>query len=229
MRIVCNQHVAFEGPAAIAYWAHARGHRIDCIEVFRGASLPAPTDYEMLVIMGGPMNIYQESIHSWLTAEKAMIRDAIQAGKYLVGVCLGSQLIADQLGSPVFRAECAEMGWWPVARTRDCPQAFPCPETLRVFHWHGDTFELPPGARQLIASAGCACQGFLQGDRILGLQCHLEATPASVTALIDACGDEIREGRYSQPASAMRAEPQSTFDAMHEVLFQLLDVLTSHA
>jgi len=200
---------------------------MDCIEVFRGASLPAPADYEMLVIMGGPMNIYQESIHPWLRAEKAMIRAAIQAGKYLVGVCLGSQLIADQLGSPVFRGEFAEIGWWPVARTRDCPQAFPCPQTLPVFHWHGDTFGLPVGARHLIASGGCASQGFLQGDRILGLQCHLEATPASVNALVDACGHEISEGLYCQTASAMRAEPQATYEAMHAVLFQQLDMLTS--
>ncbi len=226
VRIVCFQHVAYEGPAAIADWALARGHTLECVDVSKGVNLPGPQDFDMLVIMGGPMNIYETSAHPWLTAEKAVIREAIDKECYLVGVCLGSQLIADQLGSAVVRGDTPEIGWWPVRRAADCPEAVAFPEALRVYHWHGDTFAIPKGAQHLFESDVCTSQGFLYGQRILGLQCHLEVIPTTVDALIDACGDELHEGPAIQTAAEMRAEPPATYAAMHAVLFQLLDTLT---
>lgn len=226
MRIVCFQHVAFEGPAAFADWAVARGRTLECVEVFKGATLPGPQDFDLLLVMGGPMNIYETSAHPWLTAEKVIIREAILANRYLLGVCLGSQLIADQLGSPVVRGDTPEIGWWPVRRAAGCPKAVAVPETLRVYHWHGDTFSIPDGAEHLFESDVCTSQGFLYGQRILALQCHLEVTPTAVDALIDACSDELRAGPAIQTAAEMRAEPPATYAAMHAVLFQLLDTLT---
>jgi GMP synthase-like glutamine amidotransferase len=226
MRIVCFKHVPFEGPAAFSNWAESRGHELKSVEVYRGDSLPSTQDYDMLLVMGGPMNIYQETQYPWLAAEKSAIREAIQAGKFAVGVCLGGQLIADVLGQPVTRGAEVEIGWFPIERAEDCPAALPLPESLRVYHWHGDTFEIPEGATRLFSSAGCLNQGFLFEERVLGLQCHLETTRESMSALIEACADEISEGRFTQSAEVMQAEPDGTFARMQSVLFALLDQMT---
>ncbi len=229
MRLLCFKHVPFEGPAAFSEWAAQRGHELTSVEVYAGEALPGPEDYDLLLVMGGPMNIYEEAEHPWLAAEKAAIRAAIKTGKYLVGVCLGGQLIADQLGGPVSRGDASEIGWWQVYRQSDCPPGLPLPEELRVYHWHGDCFQLPPGARSLLASEACALQAFLFEDRILGFQCHLETTRESMEALIAACGDEIGSGPFVQDVATMQAEPESTYQRMQGVLFELLDTLTRDA
>lgn len=226
VRLICLKHVPFEGPAAIADWAAARGHKLDCVEVHAGEPVPAPADFDLLVVMGGPMNIYEESRFPWLRTEKKAIRRAMEEGKRLVGVCLGAQLIADQHGSPVTRAEKTEIGWFPVERATDCPAELPLPKELLAYHWHGDRFAIPPGATHVLRSAACREQGFLFEDRILGLQCHLETTPEAMDALITACRSEIKDGAYMQSAARMQAEPAETFAAMHAVLFELLDHLT---
>ncbi|WP_199221097.1 type 1 glutamine amidotransferase [Coraliomargarita sinensis] len=228
MHIICFQHVPFEGPAAIADWADSRGHALECIRLFDNEPTPPCDSYDMLLIMGGPMNIDEETEHPWLTAEKAAIREAIQAGKIVVGICLGAQLIADALGAKVERGPQAEIGWLPIEKSPEASQALRLPDSLRVFHWHGDSFTLPVGAVRIASSAACPHQGFLYQERVLALQCHLESTPASMHALIDACEDEIGIGPYIQDASTMRSEPETTFRNMQAVLFQLLDRISCH-
>ncbi len=227
MRITCFKHVPFEGPAVFADWAETRGHSMDCIEVYAADALPEPEAYDLLLVMGGPMNIYQESLYPWLSMEKSALRAAIAAGKYVVGVCLGAQLIADALGSKVAPGAEKEIGWFPITREADCPAMLNFPESLEVYHWHGDTFKCPEGATRIARSRACANQGFLYQERVLGLQCHLESTPESITALIEACRDEIVEGPYTQSADRMQLEKKSTFDSMHAVLYQLMDRLTT--
>jgi GMP synthase-like glutamine amidotransferase len=226
MRIVCFKHVPFEGPAAFSDWAESRGHKLKCFEVYQGDALPATGDYDMLLVMGGPMNIYEETKYPWLSTEKSAIREAIHAGKYVVGVCLGAQLIADLLGGPVKRGVEVEIGWFPIERSEDCPTELPLPMSLRVYHWHGDTFAIPEGATRLCSSAACANQGFLYQGRVLGLQCHLETTRESMSALIKACADEIWTKRFIQTKERMHAEPDETFVRMQSVLFDLLDQIT---
>ena len=228
MRLICFKHVPFEGPAAVTDWAQARGHKLDCVEVYAGEPIPAPREFDLLFVMGGPMNIYEESKFPWLREEQKAIHRAIEEGKGLVGVCLGAQLIADQLGGPVTRAEKAEIGWFPVKRAKDCPAELPLPEELVAYHWHGDRLAIPPGARHILQSAGCLEQGFLFESRILGLQCHLETNPAALAALIDACRSEITNGPCIQSAARMQAEPLQTYTSMHAVLFELLDHLASN-
>lgn len=228
MHITCLKHVPFEGPAAFANWAELRGHVLDCAELYANPSQPELNSYDLLLVMGGPMNIYEESKYPWLAAEKAAIGAAIDAGKVVVGICLGAQLIADVLGAKVRRGEEVEIGWLPIERTAGCPGEIALPDALRVYHWHGDRFEIPEGAVHIASSAACANQGFLYQGRVLALQCHLETTRESMNALIEACGHEIQGGRYVQDAATMRAEPDTTFEAMHSVLFKLLDRITDH-
>lgn len=227
MRILCLQHVAFEGPAAIQTWAESREHTIRCHPVYESKPLPALDTFECLLVMGGPMNIYEESTHPWLKDEKAFIRSCIEAGKYVIGICLGAQLIADVLGAPVARGNAVEIGWFPISRTPDCPERWPLPTDLKVMHWHGDRFEIPKGAIRIASSEACDNQGFLYADRVLAWQCHLETTPESLSALASACSNELVDGTYIMPEERLLAEPSETYSAMQSVLFRFLDELTA--
>lgn len=227
MRILCLKHVPFEGPAAIADWAAARGHILHCHPVYENRALPKLDSFDFLCVMGGPMNIYEYEAYPWLKGEKNFIRAAMDAGKYLIGICLGGQLIADVLGAPVTRSSQTEIGWYPIQRTPECPDYFPLPDCLRALHWHEDRFEIPGGAHRIAASEVCDHQGFLYGDRVLALQCHLETTPESLADLARACGDELKPSAFVMSAEQLNAEPTDTYTTMQQVLFKLLDRMTT--
>lgn len=226
MHIHVLQHVPFEGPAACAAWAQARGYCLDPVELFAGKALPDPADVEALLVMGGPMGVHDQERYPWLAAEQALIGDCIAAGRHVIGICLGAQLIAAALGAQVRRNACPEIGWAPIELT-DAGQASPlfrgAPPGFDVLHWHGETFELPAGAVQLARSEACEQQIFLYRDHVLGLQCHLEATPESVDQLVTHCRDELVPGPYVQEAARILA-PDDERDALRrERLWVLLD------
>jgi GMP synthase-like glutamine amidotransferase len=228
MRILVLQHVPFEGPAAIADWASRRGHPLDVCRLYAGDPLPAPTDFDRLVVMGGPMGVGDTEAYPWLVAEQAFIADAVAAGKSVVGICLGAQLIAAALGARVYRNAHVEIGWHPIRLTAQAQRLDLCeglPVEQTVYHWHGDTFDLPAGALQLAQSEACTHQAFLVEDRVLGLQCHLESTPESVRALCDACGEELVPDRWVQTAAEMRAAGPEVYTGIGRTLETLLDRL----
>ncbi|CAM2963224.1 type 1 glutamine amidotransferase [Rariglobus hedericola] len=214
MKIHWFQHVPFEGLGAIEGWLTARGHTLTCTRFYAGESAPATVDgFDWLIVMGGPMNIYQYRDHPWLRAEKRVIRDAVAAGKRVLGICLGAQLIADALGGKVYQNAQKEIGWFPVMAVPEgnlSPFAFP--ETTPVLHWHGDTFSLPPGGVWLARSEGCENQAFAIGTRVLGLQFHLEMTPVEVARIVVECADELVPARYIQSAEIITgagAQPEA--------------------
>ena len=180
MRIHWLQHAAFEDLGCIGPWLAARGHAVSGTRLYAGETPPPAAEFDALIVMGGPMNIYQYAEHPWLRTEKALIRDAIAQGRRVLGICLGAQLIADVLGGPVSRNAEPEIGWFPVelnAAGRAEPAFAGLPPTFTAFHWHGDTYALPPGATCLGHSAACAQQAFSwDGGRVIGLQFHLEVT-----------------------------------------------------
>jgi GMP synthase-like glutamine amidotransferase len=230
MRIHCLQHVPFEGPAAIADWAASRGHQLSLTRLYAGEKLPGIEEFDWLLIMGGPMNIYQEQQYPWLAEEKSCIDQALAADKTLLGICLGAQLLADRLGSRVYAGPELEIGWWPLHLTETGRQSRffgELDEPLQAYHWHGDTFDLPVGAVGLARSSACVQQAFLYDQRVLGLQFHFEVTAESVRRLVEHCGGEIVPGNYVQSAEQMLAVPQATFDRLHESLYGLLDRLAS--
>lgn len=228
MRIQVLQHVPFEGPAGIADWAAARGHPLTITHLYRGDPLPALDTFDRLAVMGGPMGIYDEQDYPWLVPEKSFLTAAIQAGKTIVGICLGAQLLADCLGARVVRNAHREIGWLPIEVTPEAladPVFGPLAPGLTVYHWHGDTFPLPPGALHLARSAGCEHQAFLYQGRVLGLQFHVETTPESLAALVTHCGDEIVPGPYVQDAVTMLGAGRADYARIHAALFGLLDRL----
>lgn len=227
MKLHSFQHVPFEDLGSIEAWAQDRGHSVTVTRFDLGDQPPAAEDIDWLVVMGGPMNIYEEDRYPWLAAEKRAIAQAMQANKTVVGVCLGAQLIADVLGAKVVRNAYREIGWFPVTLTEAAVRSPVCvalPQTFTAFHWHGDTFELPAGATHIAASEGCRHQAFTYGERVVALQFHLESTAQSVARLIENCGDEIVPDRYVQEAGAMLAGAQR-FNAINRIMEGLLDRL----
>lgn len=213
MRIHYLQHVPFEDPGFILEWIESRGYRLTGTRLYDGDPLPLPEEIDWLIVMGGPMSVHDEAEFPWLTAEKGFVRTCIELDKTMLGICLGAQLIADALGAPVFRNEHKEIGWFPIRKEvgvgihglwEELPGIFD------VFHWHGETFNLPDGAERLASSEACLNQAFLYGERILGLQFHLEMTPAGVENLIKNAADDMTPGPYVQSAESMRELCRST-------------------
>jgi GMP synthase-like glutamine amidotransferase len=225
MKLRVIQHVPFEGPGAIADWAIRRGHAIDYSHLHAREPVPDIGSFDMLVMMGGPMSVTEESIHSWLAPEKQLVRDAIAQRKPILGVCLGSQMIASALGCPIYPAKEKEIGWFPVRRVTTAGLGALLPETFIPMHWHGETFDLPPGAIRLAESQIVPNQAFQVGPNCVGLQFHLEATPETVAALIDGCGHEIGQGNYQQRAEAI-ADCEHHCRAARLILDRLLDAIS---
>lgn len=224
MRIHSLQHVPFEDIGSMTSDFRTRGYSLSTTHWYRGDAAPAVNDFDALVVMGGPMGIYDEAIHPWLADEKILIKEAITAGKIVLGICLGAQLIADVLGGKVTRNPHKEIGWLPIsinpaAATHPIAQVFA--RYPNVFHWHGDTFALPPGAMHLASSEGCANQAYVFQDKVYGFQFHLETTPASARALIEHCAEDIDGSRYTQPAQTILANDEKFAQinrAMSEVI-----------
>jgi GMP synthase (glutamine-hydrolysing) len=224
MKIHAVIHGPSDGLGAIADWARARGHAVTETHLYRGDELPPPEGIDFVIIMGGGMNIYQHRDHPWLVPEKRWIAAAIQQQKRMLGVCLGGQLIADVLGGKVVQNPQKEIGWFPVRILARLAPLAHFPERVTVFHWHGDTFELPPGAVRIAESEACANQGFLFGDRVVGLQFHIEVTPEIVAEFIAGGEGELKPARFVQTPEEVLQKPHGF---VPDALTGLLDSLAA--
>jgi GMP synthase-like glutamine amidotransferase len=222
MRIHCLQHVPFESPGWIATWAATRGHDLAMVRVFAEEPLPAPSQVEALVVMGGPMGVHDDADHPWMKGEKHLVASVLAAEKHVLGVCLGAQMIAHVSGARVYRNRFHEIGWFPVEATPEGVAQFGLPPSFPAFHWHGDTFQLPDGAVHLAHTVACEQQMFMLGERVLGIQFHLEVTPEDVAAMCTHAGHDLPEGPYVQTADRMTDSSQGCASS-HRLLEALLD------
>ena len=188
MNIHIIQHVAFEPPAMISDWATMRGYPLSFTMMFEeNIRWPSMDDLDMLVVLGGPMSVNDEDKFEWLKAEKAFIKEVTRSGKIVLGICLGSQLLAEALGAKVYPNPEKEIGFFPVDKTPEGKQAelfSNSPEHWTVFHWHGDTFDLPEGAEHLFESTACKHQAFRKGDCV-GIQFHPEVDSTLLRSMIE--------------------------------------------
>jgi GMP synthase-like glutamine amidotransferase len=232
MRIHIIQHASFEGPDAIAQWADDRGHAVAVTRVFTGEALPALDSFDLLVVMGGPMGADDDVSHAWLTEEKEFLARAVQAEKTVLGICLGAQLLAGALGGRITKNILKEIGWYPVSLTPlgwNSPLFGRLPATFQAFHWHGASFAIPAGALHMASSEACPNQAFLYGDRVIGLQFHLESTPEGVEDLVRNCAQDLaEESEYVQKADIVLGKP-SDYASLKRHLYLFLDTLAENA
>lgn len=171
------QHTATEGPGLLAGVLAGAGLETRVVRLDLGESLPAPSEPAGVVIMGGPMGVHDTAEHPWLALETRWLTEAVDAGLPVLGVCLGAQLLAAALGAAVTTGDAPEIGIGRVSLDdagRSDPLLGPEGDGLPVVHWHGDTFAIPAGAVRLASSDRYQNQAFRYGDRVYGLQFHLE-------------------------------------------------------
>ncbi len=212
----CLQHLPDEGPGHAAAWLAAHGHPLSFTRLDEPDPVfPALNSFDGLLILGGAMSVYDEAGFPWLRAEKAFLREAVRAGKITLGICLGAQLLAQALGGTVRPLPAPEIGFWPVRFAANAlvhPLLRGWPAKATVLHWHEDAFTVPPGAQRLGMSAGCAAQGFLWGDGLVGLQFHPEMTEAMVEKLIRYENHETaQEQEFTQTAAQIREKLKSVW------------------
>lgn len=220
MKIHCLQHVGFEGPGYIEQWAQERGAEFIQTPVYLEEPMPYVVSFDMLVVMGGPMSVRDVRHHPWLTEEKEYLLNALNAGIPTLGICLGAQLIADVLGARVYRNREKEIGWFDVKLHPNAlldPLFRGFPAVFTPYHWHGETFELPVGARPLGSSIGTRQQGFYledEGRKAIALQFHLESTAHSIHEICTNAAGELQEmGPYIQTAEQMQSRPDLIAEA----------------
>jgi GMP synthase (glutamine-hydrolysing) len=203
MKIHWLQHVAFEELGCIGPWMEKAGHELSCTRFWAGDELPEPGSIDGLIVMGGPMGIYETDAFPWLSKEKTFIQQVIAQNKPVLGICLGAQLIADVFGAEVRPGAHKEIGFFPIIGNDD--QNFSKHwKTQVVFHWHGDTFGIPAGAVRLASSEATENQAFLYKEKVVGLQFHLETTEESLLALYENARGEIVDAPFIQCLEEMR-------------------------
>jgi GMP synthase (glutamine-hydrolysing) len=203
------QHAEAEGPGLLAPALEQAGVRATVLPIWQGARVPrAAAGIAGLVVMGGPMGVYETERFPHLADAIVLTADALRRDLPILGVCLGSQILAAAAGARVYPGTVKEIGWFPVRLNgmgRSDPVLSALPAEATVFHWHGDTFDLPPGGTLLASSERYAHQAFRLGRRAYGLQFHVEVTPEMVDRFIEAGAGEASDFGGAEGAAGMRA------------------------
>jgi GMP synthase (glutamine-hydrolysing) len=195
VNVLIAKHVDIEGPGLIEACLSQEKIPYQVLSLESGFHLPKLDDLTHIVILGGPMNVYEEDRYPFLREEDLFIKEAIQRGKSILGICLGAQLIAKALGAKVFKAPVKEIGWYDVSLTRIGsidPFFSRLPKTFSVFQWHEDTFEIPHRAILIATSSLVPYQAFRYGDNAYGLQFHLEVTQEMIREWMETYEEEFK-------------------------------------
>ena len=195
LRIHALFHTDYADLSFIKQWARAHNHPITVSRSYDNDNLPTLDSFDWLIVMGGPMSVHDEDKYSWLIKEKRLIKQAVDAGKTVIGICLGAQIIAHCLGAEVKPSAVKEIGWLPMQLT-EAGQAHPLlqdlPKDFTVFHWRGEGFDCPTGASIIAKTQAWANQGFIyqtpehkaRGTGVLSWQCHFEVTKESLPKMV---------------------------------------------
>lgn len=225
-------HESFEAPGAYESWAIGKGNHVTYSRVYEGEALPSSVDdIDFLIVMGGPQDpetTPEECPHFDAKAEQAVIASAVRAGKAVIGICLGSQLIGEALGASFAHSPEKEIGKFPVSLTQAGQQHelfSHFGHTLEVGHWHNDMPGLTPDATVIAHSEGCPRQIVAYSDLVFGFQCHMELTPEVVELLIANSEKDLGragEYRFVHTPAQLRAHD---YREMNQALFTFLDKL----
>ncbi len=224
MKIHWIQHVPFETLGNIEEWATVNNHTLNCTRQFENDSLPALNDFDMLIIMGGPMGVYDTAQYPWLAAELNFIKEVIESNKPVLGICLGSQFIAAALGAKVYPGQVKEIGWFPLEIKNQKTLPFNSNNPI-VFHWHGDTFDLPEGAELLASTPEVPHQAY-KFNNAIGLQFHIEQTESTLIEMLENCGYELKENGPKMQIPDEILNTKTYLETNKRIMFQILDFLS---
>ena len=210
--VLVLQHVACEGPGLLGKVLRAQGYRLEFIRIHRGDRVPRTLGrHAGLVVMGGPMSVYDQDKLAHLRAELALIRATLASGRPILGICLGSQLLAAALGASVHPGRRKEIGWHELtlsAAARRDPLWRGLPATFTGFHWHGDIFDLPEGATALARSALTRYQAFRFGQNAYGFLFHLEVDALAAGRMAKTFKSELLAATGATPEQLAAATEQ---------------------
>jgi GMP synthase-like glutamine amidotransferase len=223
MKIHYLQHVSFEGLGCIANWASENNHTVSLTRMYNYEDFPSRDSYDMLIVLGGPMSVNDAETVQWINTEKAFIKEAIDLGKCILGICLGAQMIANVLGAKVYANAEQEIGWHNIDIFNN---TFLQTTSLQVMHWHGETFDFPNGAIHLAESEACKNQAFICRQNIIGLQFHLELRKEDIEQMITFANEELAPSAYVQTANMIRNN-YNYIQQSNEALFAILHYLES--
>src|SRR6185312_16957954 len=222
-KVLIVQHSSSTVAGTLLDWLKIK--KID-YQLFRAdheTNWPSVNDFTWLIVLGGAMNVDEEHLHPWLASEKKLINEAIQKGRKILGLCLGAQLIAEVLGSQVHRHEHWEVGWHSVKIENSHALLNFSSAELKAFQWHGYRFHLPEGAVRIATNSACKDQGFIYGDRVIGLQFHPESSCEWIVECATDTDDEpYPEGPYVQKAIDVLSEITQQ-KALQNWFYQLLE------
>ncbi|MBD3380069.1 MAG: type 1 glutamine amidotransferase [Candidatus Omnitrophica bacterium] len=203
--IIYIKNISIEGPGLIGDFFDNADHPSVTIDLYQGDRLPqSPEGTDGIIVLGGPMNVYEEGKYPYLSEECKFIRKAADRGIPFMGICLGAQLLAKTFGAAVKRSPVPEIGYYTAELTekgREDPLFSGMGEVMRVFQWHEDTFDIPPDGEALAAGELCPNQAFRIGDHAYGLQFHFEVTSEMVKRWIKEYSEEGKE--YSEKAGKL--------------------------
>jgi len=222
-------HVPYEGLGCIANWIQLHNHILSFTKFYETSALPSLDHIDWLIIMGGPMSVNEENQFSWLKEEKQYIKEAIEKGKTVLGICLGSQLIAEVLGAKVYPNKVKEIGWFPISKSEHAKNVDfmnKLENEFTVFHWHGDTYHLPKKSILLFSSFNCQHQGFSFENRVIGLQFHFEVTEETIKAMVENGKNELLTSETFQNEVMILSEKRY-IEANNLKMYILLDGLSS--
>lgn len=227
MKVHYLQHVPFEDPGYIRTWLETNGHMFTGTAFYQSDFvLPAIDAIDALVIMGGPMGVYDETLYPWLKEEKAFITGCIRAGKKILGICLGAQLMAVCLGGTVKPASYKEIGWFPVTPEADRDTGNWLQQLFKnqpvVFHWHGDQFNLH-GYDSLLETAANKKQAFVYTDQVIGLQFHLEVTASTMENMLYHGTSELVPDQYIQAATIINTRATDYIAHCNTIMAAILE------
>ena len=227
MKILIIQHSAADRPAVVSEVIARLGHVVQTIRLDRQEAIPTSVEADVLMMFGGAISLTARDLPLWVAQEQALIRDYVNQGQRVFGICLGSQMLAAALGAEVRRNPHPEIGWHEVERVGDSPpskltEVFP--DRWKVLQWHQDTFTIPPGAKRIFQSQACENQAFVIDDRVFGFQFHMEADPKTVMTFLAVSDKWKQAGPFVQSETAITEGIEEHLPAQAETLRRFLEI-----
>jgi len=228
MKLLVLQHVPFEGPAAIKSWAERHNHTVIHHCCTQNTAYPDPADIDCCIILGGPMSVNDQS--PWMKPEIDFIKTCIKADKFMLGICLGAQLIATAMHAHVSKSPHLEIGWFAVELVSQNIKTEHwlgdvLPPKFTPLHWHGDTFAIPDGAVHWYQSHACKNQAFVANDRIIGLQFHLEFDAATALRVAQASASDLADNNPAVQSLSEIMGDAAQFKEANQLMHRLLDAV----